>query len=80
MIKTLFDKELDAELIATFIFILISGFYILTEYGTERLIDALFLWMFPASIMIFLTLLIVKIIERYHERRVKRYRYVDWRK
>ncbi len=80
MFNKLLDLEINTELIATFLFIIISFFYIVTKFGFERLTDALFLWMFPASIMIFLILLIVKIIERFHTRRTKKYKYVDWRR
>jgi hypothetical protein len=80
MLKTLFDREINAELLVTFMFIAVSGLYILGEYGFPKMIDLTLLWMFPASIMIFLTLLLVKIIEKFHNRRVSRYSYVDWRK
>ena len=80
MLSKIREIEINTELIVIFVFILISGAYILIEYGTERLLDALFLWMFPASIMVFLTLLLVKIIEGLHEKKVRGYKYVDWRK
>jgi hypothetical protein len=79
MIRSLFDLELNAELVATLLFIILSGLYIITQYGIGKLLDAMFLWMFPASIMIFLTLMIVKVIEKFHNRTVSRYRYIDWR-
>ncbi len=80
MLKTLWEKELDAELIATLLFMILSGFYIITVYGFTKVMDTLLLWMFPASVMVFLTLLIARIIERWHERKVNQHRYVDWRK
>ena len=80
MLKRLFDRGINAELIATFTFMVISFLYVTTEYGYTKMIDVLFLWMFPASVMIFLTLLIVKIIEKFHNRKTSRYQYVDWRK
>jgi uncharacterized membrane protein YkvI len=64
MLKGLREKEINIELVAVLIFIVISALYILSKFGLEQLLDTLFLWMFPASIMIFLTLLIVKIIEK----------------
>ena len=79
MLRSLFDLEINTELAATFLFIIISGLYIIAQYGVGKLLDAMFLWMFPASIMIFLTLMIVKVIEKFHNRRTSRYRYVDWR-
>ncbi|MEK6945475.1 MAG: hypothetical protein AABW63_01650 [Nanoarchaeota archaeon] len=80
MLKTLWEKELDAELIATLLFMILSGFYIITVYGFTKVMDTLLLWMFPASVMVFLTLLIARIIERWHERKVNQHRYVDWRR
>ena len=79
MLKGLLEQELDAELIATFLFIVISGLYIFSAYGSKKIVDALFLWMFPASVMVFLTLLVVKIIERTHRLRYNRERYVELR-
>lgn len=79
MFTRLINREINAEILATFLFIVISGLYILDRYGFSKLVDGLFLWMFPASIMIFLTLVLVKMIEAFHERRVKGYKYVDWR-
>ena len=78
MFNRLLNREINAELFAAFIFIIVSGFYIIIKYDFVRLVDVLFLWMFPASIMIFLTLLIVKIIEQTNEKRIKRRRYVSW--
>ncbi len=65
------QNEINAEIIAALIFTAISGWYIFSRYGTEKLIDTLFFWMFPASIMIFLTLLIVKIIDERLLRRIR---------
>jgi len=80
MINRLLNRGLNAELIATFLFMVLSSFYIITTYGLDRLFDSLFLWMFPASVMIFLTLLIARIIERASENKTKKQHYVDWRK
>jgi len=80
MFDRLINRGINAEIIVTFAFMIISGFYITTEYGIGKILDTLFLWMFPASVMIFLTLVLVKIIERTHEKRVSKYKYVDWRK
>lgn len=77
MLNKLINREINAELIATFIFMFISFMYITTEYGYLKVIDILFLWMFPASVTIFLTLLIVKIIEQMNNRRVSKYKYVN---
>ena len=77
MIKRLFEREVDAELIAVFLFILISGFYIVKTYGIQKLYDALLLWMFPASFMVFLTLLLVKTIERAYRRQLEKGRYIE---
>ncbi len=71
------EREINAEIIVTFLFSLVSGFYIIVEYGTTRLFDALLLWMFPASIMIFLTLLLVKIIEKLSRRNFAGHKYLD---
>lgn len=80
MLNRLLEKKLDAELIVTFLFIAVSALYITKIYGVGKLLDTLFLWVFPASVMIFLSLLLVKIIENFHNRKVKKYKYVDWRK
>ena len=80
MFDRLLTREINAELIVAFIFIITSGFYIEAKYGTGKILDTLFLWMFPASIMIFLTLILVKIIERTHEKRTSKFRYLDWRR
>ncbi len=62
------EREINAEIIVAFIFMIISGLYISYTYGSQKLMETLFFWMFPASIMIFLTLLLVKIIERVSKR------------
>ena len=80
MVSSIFDQEVNAELAATFIFMLISGFYLVAERGFRNLLDTLFLWMFPASVMIFLTLVIGKVIERINEKRSLRQHYVDLRR
>lgn len=80
MFDRLINREINAEILVTFLFIVISGLYIEAVYGPGKILDTLFLWMFPASVMIFLTLVLVKIIERFHDRTISRYRYVDWRK
>lgn len=80
MLSRILNQEINAELVATFIFIVISGLYLMLEHGVGSLINTLFLWMFPASVMFFLTLLIVKVIENWHNKAKSRYRYVDWRR
>jgi hypothetical protein len=80
MLNGLSKQDINAEIIVTFLFMILSFIYLELRFGSEKLIDSVFLWMFPASIMIFLTLLLVKVIERFHDRRVKGYRYVDWRR
>ena len=79
MFNRLLNREINAEIIATLLFIVLSGLYIINAHGLSKLIDTLFLWMFPASIMVFLTLVLVKAIEFFHERRTKGHKYVDWR-
>ncbi|HLC78515.1 MAG TPA: hypothetical protein VJH92_05295 [Candidatus Nanoarchaeia archaeon] len=78
MFDRLISREINAELLAATLFMIVSGSYITWKYGTGKIIDTLLLWMFPASVMIFLTLLLVKFIERTHERRVSKHKYVDW--
>lgn len=80
MFDRLVSREINAEIIAALIFAIASGMYLFIQNGASKLIDILFMWMFPASIMIFLTLILVKIIERASERRMSRYHYVDLRK
>ena len=79
MLKGLREKQINTELIAVLIFIIISAIYILSKFGFDQLLDTLFLWMFPASIMIFLTLVIVKIIENSHKikRKPRKVKYVN---
>ena len=60
--------ELETEIIAAMVLTIISGFYILIKFGNEQLIDVLFLWMFPASITIILTLFAILLIEVFHKR------------
>lgn len=78
MLDRLVNREINAEILAAIIFILVSGSYIAWEYGAGKIVDTLLLWMFPASVMIFLTLLIVKIIEKAHNRQITKHTYVDW--
>lgn len=80
MLDKLMTAEINAEIIAALIFSIISGSYLLLRNGPGELVNSLFLWMFPASIMIFLTLILVKIIEMWHNRRTSRYHYLDWRR
>ena len=78
MLRNLWEKELDAELIATFLFIMLSFLYVEWKYGFQKVLDTLLLWMFPASVMVFLTLLVAKLIEKWHSRRTGRRKYLDW--
>lgn len=55
--------ELKTEIIVAFVFTILSGLYVVKNYGFGKLEDVLFFWMFPASIMIFLTLIAVFIVE-----------------
>lgn len=79
-------RDINKELVAALIFIVVSGAYIEVVYGFGKVFDTLFLWMFPASIMIFLTLLAVKIIDVIARKRAmltrlkKSKSYVDWSK
>ncbi len=73
------DREINAEIIVAFIFMIISGTYLFYRYGTEKLLETIFFWMFPASIMIFLTLLLVKIIEKLSRRDFQESKYLDLR-
>jgi len=78
MLGILGERKLNAEMIATLLFILISAIYILNKFGFEKLMDVLFFWMFPASIMIFLTLVMVRLIERAAKKRaIKSYKYLN---
>ncbi|MGA2130083.1 MAG: hypothetical protein ABSG05_00505 [Candidatus Pacearchaeota archaeon] len=80
MLDKLLNQDINAEIIAALIFAVASGLYLFLIKGPTIMIDNLFAWMFPASVMIFLTLVLVKIIELWHGRVAGRYRYVDWRK
>jgi len=68
MLKKIHLCELNAELIAAFVFIVVSASHTINRYGFEKLVNELFFWMFPASVMIFLTLMVVKIIEKYYKK------------
>ena len=65
------QNQINAELVVTFIFMIVSGLYIFYNYGIDKIWDILFFWMFPASIMIILTLLVVKIIDEKLLRRMR---------
>ena len=58
--------ELETEIIAALIFAVVSGLYISAKFSSKQLIDTIFLWMFPASITILLTLIIILLIEVFH--------------
>ena len=58
--------ELETEIIASLVLAIISGFYILLKFGDEKVVDTLFLWLFPASLTILITLFVVLIIEVLH--------------
>ena len=79
MIKKLVDLEIDAEIIAAFAFIVISGIYIEAKYGFGQIFDTLLLWMFPASVMVFLTLSIVKVVQRFYRKHSNESRYIRLR-
>lgn len=64
MFNRLLNREINAGLVVTFIFMVISAYYLVSKYGSAKLIDTLFSEMFPAAFMIFLSLVLVKIIER----------------
>lgn len=51
--------DVKYEILLTMIFTVVSGLYLLQKYGIERLVDTLMLWMFPASTMILITLLVL---------------------
>ena len=80
MFEKVLNQEINAELVATFVFAVVSGLFLFLENGASAMVDDLFKWMFPASVMVFLTLLIVKTIEHWHNRATSRYRYVDLRR
>lgn len=63
MFESIEQKEINTEIVGAALFFTISAIYILSRFGLQHLFDSLFLWMFPASIMIFLSLLIVKMIK-----------------
>jgi hypothetical protein len=80
MLSRLISREINYEMIAIFIFIVISGSYIIIIHGPAYLVENMFLSIFSASIVIFLTLIVVKIIEHAHNRQKNKYAYIDWRK
>ncbi len=59
--------ELETEIIAAMVLTAISGFYIFVKFGEEQLIDTIFLWMFPASITIIITLFVILLVEVLHK-------------
>jgi hypothetical protein len=52
------------EMMITGVFAIISGSYLIYKYGLNELIDILMKWMFPASMMILITLIIMLMLER----------------
>ena len=59
--------EIETEIIAALVLAIISGFYILLKFGDEKVVDTLFLWLFPASLTILITLFVILIIEVFHK-------------
>ncbi len=55
--------ELGTELFISFIFMIVSGWFITEKYGMVKTIEVTAFWMFPASIMVFLTLFALLVIE-----------------
>jgi hypothetical protein len=80
MLVSLIKKEMNYEIVAVLVFIAISGLYLFAVHGPAYIIDNMFLSIFSASIVILLTLLVVKIIEHAHYKTKSKYSYVDWRK
>ena len=60
--------ELETEILVASLFVIVSGYYVATKYGMEKIIDAIFLWMLPASITILLTLIVILAIEGFKEK------------
>jgi hypothetical protein len=56
--------DVKYELILTAAFAVVSGGYILYRYGIGEMIDLLMRWMFPASMMILITLIVLLLAER----------------
>jgi len=77
--RTFFRRELPSEIMAAFIFVIISFIYLIIKHSPEEIIDNLFKWMFPTSVTVFLTLIIVKLIEAWRERKIKKYKYVVYK-
>ncbi|MBM3309753.1 MAG: hypothetical protein FJY77_05795 [Candidatus Altiarchaeales archaeon] len=51
--------DVKYELLLTALFTLVSGAYVLQVHGLSKTVDALLLWMFPASVTMLITLLIL---------------------
>lgn len=60
--------ELETEIAIAIIFAIISGLYVLSKFGSEKLFDTLFLWLFPASVTVILTLIAILFWEIFHGR------------
>lgn len=56
--------DVKYELIITAVFALISGGYLLYVHDFKELIDTLMHWMFPASMMILITLIVLLLLEK----------------
>ncbi|MDD5111854.1 MAG: hypothetical protein PHG85_04870 [Candidatus Altiarchaeota archaeon] len=61
--------DVKYELMITVVFAVISGSYLLYRHGVEELIDTLMHWMFPASMMIFITLVFMLLLEKVYLQR-----------
>ena len=61
--------ELESEILATVVIAFVSGYYVLTKVGQEKMIETLMFWLFPASLTILITLVVAMVIEVFHERR-----------
>lgn len=61
--------DVKYELMITLVFVIVSGSYILYRHGFEDLADTLMQWMFPASLMIFITLVVMLLPEKVYIQR-----------
>lgn len=56
--------DVRAELMLTSFFAVISGAYILYRYGVVELVDEMMRFLFPASMVILITLVFLLLMER----------------
>jgi len=61
--------DVKYEIMLTAFFTIVSGLYLFYRFGLEKLVDTLMLWMFPASMMILITLIVMLLLGKVYLQR-----------